>query len=34
MKNIILFFLLTIPALAFGQFGLGNPNRTMTTLGV
>lgn len=34
MKNIILVFLLTIPALAFGQFGLGNPNRTMTTLGV
>lgn len=34
MKNIVLLFLLTIPALAFGQFGLGNPNRTMTTLGV
>lgn len=34
MKNNILLFLLTIPALAFGQFGLGNPNRTMTTLGV
>ena len=34
MKNIFLVFLLTIPALAFGQFGLGNPNRTMTTLGV
>ena len=34
MKKILSILLFLIPALAFGQFGLGNPNRTMTTLGV
>lgn len=33
MKKILFAFLFLIPTLAFGQFGLGNPNRTMTTLG-
>lgn len=33
MKNTLLIFSLLFPALAFGQFGLGNPNRTLTELG-
>lgn len=33
MKNTLLILSFLFPALAFGQFGLGNPNRTLTELG-
>lgn len=33
MKNLFIAFVFLFPALAFGQFGLGSPNRTLTELG-